>query len=45
MGVTVLEKGTQNGTVTDMDGNYTLEVQIMQPWYSLLLDIMHRKFR
>ncbi|MCC8198339.1 MAG: SusC/RagA family TonB-linked outer membrane protein [Tannerellaceae bacterium] len=27
IGVTVLEKGTQNGTVTDMDGNYTLEVQ------------------
>lgn len=27
IGVTVLEKGTQNGTVTDMDGNYILEVQ------------------
>lgn len=25
-GVTVLEKGTQNGTVTDFDGNYTLQV-------------------
>lgn len=27
IGVTVLEKGTQNGTITDMDGNYTLEIQ------------------
>jgi TonB-linked SusC/RagA family outer membrane protein len=25
-GVTILEKGTQNGTVTDLDGNYALEV-------------------
>ena len=25
-GVTVLEKGTQNGTATDFDGNFTLEV-------------------
>ncbi len=25
-GVTVLEKGTSNGTVTDMDGNYQLQV-------------------
>ena len=24
-GVTVLEKGTQNGTITDADGNYTLQ--------------------
>ncbi len=25
-GVTVLEKGTQNGVITDIDGNYTIEV-------------------
>ncbi|MFW6246206.1 MAG: carboxypeptidase-like regulatory domain-containing protein, partial [Tangfeifania sp.] len=25
-GVTILEKGTQNGTVTDFEGNYSLEV-------------------
>lgn len=25
-GVTVLEKGTSNGTVTDMDGNYSIQV-------------------
>ena len=26
IGCNVLEKGTTNGTVTDLDGNYTLEV-------------------
>ncbi len=26
-GVTVLEKGTQNGTITDADGNYTLQTR------------------
>ena len=25
-GVTILEKGTQNGTITDFDGNYSLQV-------------------
>lgn len=27
IGVTILEKGTNNGTVTDTDGNYTLQVE------------------
>ncbi len=26
-GVTIVEKGTSNGTITDMDGNYSLEVE------------------
>ncbi|MFO8000153.1 MAG: TonB-dependent receptor [Marinilabilia sp.] len=26
-GVTVLEQGTQNGVITDMDGNYSIEVE------------------
>ena len=26
IGVTILEKGTSNGTVTDTDGNYSLSV-------------------
>ena len=26
IGVSVLEKGTTNGTITDFDGNYTLVV-------------------
>ncbi len=26
IGVTVLERGTQNGTTTDLDGNYTIEI-------------------
>lgn len=31
IGVTVLEKGTNNGTVTDFDGNYTLTVSGNNP--------------
>ncbi|MBR6191288.1 MAG: TonB-dependent receptor [Prevotella sp.] len=27
IGATVMEQGTQNGTVTDMDGNFTLDLQ------------------
>ena len=27
IGVSILEQGTQNGTVTDFDGNFVLEVQ------------------
>lgn len=27
IGATVLEKGTSNGTATDLDGNYTLTVE------------------
>ena len=27
IGATVMEKGTSNGTVTDFDGNFTLDVQ------------------
>lgn len=30
-GVTVLEKGTSNGTVTDIDGNYTLTLRSSEP--------------
>ena len=30
VGVSVLEKGTQNGTVTDLDGSYTLVAT--NPW-------------
>lgn len=31
IGVTVLEKGTLNGTVTDMDGSYSLQVEGSNP--------------
>ena len=27
IGATVMEQGTQNGTVTDFDGNFTLKLQ------------------
>ena len=31
IGVSIVEKGTTNGTVTDLDGNYTLTVQTANP--------------
>lgn len=31
IGVSIIEKGTTNGTVTDLDGNYTLAVQSANP--------------
>ena len=27
IGATVMEQGTKNGTVTDMDGNFTIKLQ------------------
>ena len=27
IGATIMEKGTQNGTVTDIDGNFTINLQ------------------
>lgn len=27
VGVSILEKGTTNGVITDIDGNYTLEIK------------------
>ena len=36
IGVSILQKGTSNGTITDMDGNYTLRsVENSRSWYSL----------
>lgn len=37
IGANVLEKGTTNGTITDMDGNFTLKVKTMLFWWSALL--------
>ncbi len=31
IGASILEKGTQNGTITDMNGNYTLQLQGNNP--------------
>lgn len=31
IGASILEKGTQNGTITDMNGNYTLQLQSNNP--------------
>ena len=42
IGANVIEKGTANGTVTDMDGKYTLEVSsstvVLQLSYNWLFD-------
>ena len=38
IGVSVMQKGTANGAVTDMDGNYELKIQGGKLlWYSLIL--------
>lgn len=43
-GATVLVKGTTNGNVTDMDGNFTLEnVKRVMSFRSPTLDLLRRK--
>ena len=37
LGANVLEKGTTNGTVTDMDGEFALSVKKRLPWSSATL--------
>ena len=32
IGASVLEMGTTNGTITDVDGNFTLQVPEVQNW-------------
>lgn len=32
IGASVLEMGTTNGTITDVDGNFTLQVRKVQNW-------------
>ncbi|GAF04958.1 carboxypeptidase-like regulatory domain-containing protein [Saccharicrinis fermentans] len=32
IGVNVVEKGTTNGTITDVSGNYSLSVQAIMPY-------------
>ena len=34
IGATVMEKGTQNGTVTDIDGNFTINLNPTFTFYS-----------
>lgn len=40
IGVNVVEKGTTNGTVTDMDGNFSRKVKHL---YSLISVFFHKK--
>ncbi|UWX56051.1 carboxypeptidase-like regulatory domain-containing protein [Maribacter litopenaei] len=42
-GANVVEKGTTNGTQTDFDGNFTLNVESGQLWYSATLVFKDRK--
>ena len=44
IGVNVIEKGTTNGTVTDIDGDYTFSVKKTQPLCFRALVSKHRKF-
>ncbi|MFR7466257.1 MAG: carboxypeptidase-like regulatory domain-containing protein [Phocaeicola vulgatus] len=37
IGVSVMVKGTTNGTVTDIDGNYSLSVQGSKSVFSILI--------
>ena len=32
IGASVLEVGTTNGTITDVDGNFTIQVPVGQNW-------------
>lgn len=43
IGVNVVEKGTTNGTVTDMDGNFSLRVEKVKHLYSLISVFFHKK--
>lgn len=37
IGVSILQKGTTNGVVTDIDGNYELRSRVVKPrWFSLI---------
>lgn len=47
VGVSILEKGTTNGVITDIDGNYTLELRVRQVLLccSLISVCNHRHMR
>lgn len=43
-GVNVVVKGTTTGTITDLDGNYEIEVQKIKAWYFLFWVIRLKRF-
>ena len=43
IGATVMVKGSQTGTTTDFDGNFTIQAQKVQHWYSAILVIKIKK--
>ena len=44
-GANVVEKGTTNGTITDMDGNFTLKYHLIPYWSFHLSDSRNNRFR
>lgn len=44
IGASVLEKGTSNGTITNLDGEYSLKVSPGATWYSVTLGIRLKKY-
>lgn len=46
IGASVLEKGTSNGTITNLDGEYSLKVSYLREllWYSVTLGIRLKKY-
>lgn len=44
-GVNVLEKGTTNGCITDLDGKYSIEVKRGQTSYLLSLALLKKRFK
>ena len=45
IGASVLEKGTSNGTITNLDGEYSLSVLLEQLWFLAILVIKHKKYQ
>ena len=43
IGAAIVVKGTTQGTVTDIDGNFTLDITKVLPSISVLSAILHRK--
>lgn len=43
IGVSILQKGTTNGVVTDIDGNYELQFKVVKPLWSSLISVCKRR--
>ena len=43
IGVSILQKGTTNGVVTDIDGNYEYKFKVVKPLWSSLISVCKRR--